>query len=195
MLDEKLSALIDDELDVDELDGCLDRLYQDAQSRQAWSRQHLLRAVMKEQASKHSVDIAESVMRAIEHESIDAPSQVSDESKVVRMPLPKWRSNTWVGGLAVAASVAIVAVMLPVVFNADSDTFSGTASIAQNDNPVTQRVVAQRQRVLANEEARRELQQYLLDHEALASGHGLSGQRSYMRMASPSAAYVAYNPE
>ncbi len=191
MLDEKLSALMDDELDSSELNACLEKLNNDAEARQAWSRQHLLRAVLNEQATKTDSCFSERVMSVLE--SSGHENDVSANQNVINFPRNKWRSNRWMGGLAVAASVAAVAMFVPYSLENQRSTEGGTVAVLDSTQRTTS--VALKQRSQATAEARRELQQYLLNHEALVSGHGLNGQRGYMRMASPSTTYVAYSPE
>ena len=186
MLDEKLSALVDDELDAAEADALISRVMSEPEMRQDWSRQHLVRAALRDQVTQPlSDDFASQVMSAIEQEGAPEVSR-----KVVPFKRPQWRPAQWATGLAMAASVAAVAFVLSFNLAPTADTGFATAG---NQDSSTQRVAFQRAK--ANAEAQRELQQHLLDHEALARGHGLNSQRRYMRMASPSTTYVAYTPE
>lgn len=171
MLDEKLSALIDDELDAAEVDECLNRLIQESSAQQAWSRQHLVRAVLKEQAGRPMPDFASQVMAAVDQEPALAEITQSRDN-VVAFPPRRSKRTQWAAGFALAASVAAVAMFVPLAFN-DADPLTSPRLAATQAQTTA---VAQRQRTLANEEARREMQQYLLDHEALVSGHGLGGQ-------------------
>lgn len=191
-MDEKLSALLDDELDQEAASDCLDRLSRHISARQAWSRQNLIRAVLKDQAGRETVDISAQVMVALRNESISDSS--TGRARVLPFRLPGIPRQQWATGLAVAASIAAVTMLLPVFDTPDSVPAASTSQVAQSTDSQAIRQVAL-ERARANAEARRELQQYLLDHEAIASGHGLSSQRAYMRMASPGAAYVTYSPE
>lgn len=193
MLDEKISALMDDEIDTAELDGCMESFSDSASARRAWSRQHLIRAVLKDQVTHTHMDLADKVMASLEAEKSN--SVISGSARILRFPIPDWGKTRWAGGLALAASVAAVALLVPFTID-QSPANHSSSQLATAITPAsgTQRV-SNAGRARANEEARRELQRYLLDHESLASEHGLSGQRSYMRVASPSTAYVTYTPE
>lgn len=190
MLDEKLSALLDDELEPGEIDACIDRLVVDAGVRQAWSRQHLVRAALRGQmSSEPAMDLAAKVMTAL-----DAQETPATRSNVLAFPRFRPSSRQWAAGLAMAASVAAVALLAPLGLNGPV-TPANESAVALGAAHPDIRKVNQLRRAQANAEAERELQQYLLDHEAIARGYGLNSQRRYMRMASPSTTYVAFSPE
>lgn len=118
MLDEKLSALMDGELTEKEVDELLERLDSDAQLREAWSRQHLASTTVQENMAPAYVDsgFADRVMGLLEAE----PSQPKPSPLGKVVPFPSTHRahrgrRRWYGpvaGLAVAASVAAVAVMV-----------------------------------------------------------------------------------
>lgn len=117
MIDEKLSSLMDGELTEKEVDELLERLGNDAELRAAWSRQHLASTTLQENVSPAYVDpgFADRVMSALDAE----PRQAQSGRKI--LPFPSSRGAQWtrrrrwyrsVAGLAVAASVAAVAVLV-----------------------------------------------------------------------------------
>lgn len=194
-MDEKFSALIDGELDTATATSCLEQLCENESLRAAWSRQHLLKAVLREEAATVHVDLADRVMAALSAEPAGPESMERVRSKLFRLPMPRSNPGQWATGLALAASVAAVAMLLPFTGPDSEDNTGLTGQYSAVGNTMQPSRVARTQRTRANAEASRELEQYLLTHEALAAGHGLSSQRSYMRMASPGTAYVAYSPE
>ncbi|MDX1608668.1 MAG: sigma-E factor negative regulatory protein [Halofilum sp. (in: g-proteobacteria)] len=100
--DELLSALMDDELSVDEELHVLERLHDDPALQARWARFHAARAALDEGPGHMSPGFAGRVGRAREAEpAVLAPRRV-------RRPLPTWVRP--VAGLAVAASVALVAI-------------------------------------------------------------------------------------
>ena len=191
MFDEKLSALMDDELDTAEVESCMHELSENDNARRVWTRQHLVRAVLKDQATEIRMDLAEAVMAAVD--ASESATATGRRARILPFPMPNFGKAQWAGGLALAASIAAVAFLVPATFT-QSTTDSASAQFVSASEGTNQRV-ANIKRARATDEARRELQRYLLDHESLASEHGLSGQRSYMRVASPSTAYVTYTPE
>ncbi len=118
MFNEKLSLLMDGELSDEELDALLDQVGEDAELRDAWGRQHLASAVLQEPAGVVAVNggFADRVMRALEAED-DQPAAPT-ERKVVSLGArreARWQRRRWqrpVAGLAIAASVAAVAVLV-----------------------------------------------------------------------------------
>lgn len=99
---ELLSALMDDELSADEELRVLERLRDDPALQDRWARYHVARAVLAEGAGRMSPGFAERVAQArAEEPAVLAPRRV-------RRPLPAWVRP--VAGVAVAASVALVAI-------------------------------------------------------------------------------------
>lgn len=96
---EKLSALIDDELDDLDERRVLNALGADAELRRAWGRYHLIRAAMTRQLSALAApDLPERIMARL---------QESDAA----VPYPSLRFWPLAGGFAVAASVAAIAIL------------------------------------------------------------------------------------
>lgn len=118
MFDEKLSSLMDGELSDREVDELLERASTDAQLRTAWSRLHLASTTLHESTALASVDagFADRVMSALDAHETGGPDNAR---KVVPLAASRRRhkrgQRRWYGpvaGLAVAASVAAVAVLV-----------------------------------------------------------------------------------
>lgn len=96
---EQLSALLDGELPRDELRFLLRRIDAEAPLTQRWSRYQLARAVLRRQDSVQlRADFAAVLMQRLAHETAPA---VRRGSTVLR----------WLGGGAIAASVAVLALV------------------------------------------------------------------------------------
>lgn len=118
MLNQSLSALMDGELDEREIEVLLERIRHDPELRAAWGRQHYLRISICERPP-HEIDggFADHIMSRI------AAEEAELNARAGRMPLFHKRSDVQLGarrrgwhrpvaGLAVAASVAVVAVLV-----------------------------------------------------------------------------------
>ena len=98
---EQLSALMDGELGRDERAFLLRRIEHDAELRALWTRMHLVRDVMAHRSGTPQIDLADRVMQ-----SIAAQEHTSSATKAA---VHAWRP--WLGA-AVAASVALIAILL-----------------------------------------------------------------------------------
>lgn len=187
-MDEQFSALLDNELDAQACTRAVARVAAEPALKDAWSRQAMLRAVLAgEDRCLPDAGFADGVMAAI------ADEEGSEASSKVVPFTPKRRSAaTWwaAGGLATAASfVAVVIVLsvmpvqrpgqLPVIAAAEQPQGLQKASVQS----------------ASNEEVQRELEEYLLEHQGMASRHGMAVPRGYMRMATPGFTQVSYSGE
>ena len=150
MFDEKLSSLMDGELSDREVDELLERVSADAQLRAAWSRQHLASTTLHESTALAHVDagFADRVMSALDAHETDETGVPGKARKIVPLAASRRRhkrgQRRWYGpvaGLAVAASVAAVAVLVldqpgPVAPQAPSGAVTATApGTAQSSAP------------------------------------------------------------
>lgn len=158
--EERLSALVDDEVTGFETRRLCDELARDPEARETWSRQHLIGAAIRgELAGGYRRGFAEAVMRAIEvEETIVAPRR-----RVGR-----------VTGYAVAASVAVVGFLaVQMVAQQGGDIVpetvvvtpierapqaSATTQLAADDRPVA---------------ADAQIDAYLLNHAEYAARPGM----------------------
>lgn len=90
MNNEDISALVDDEIDADGCAAMIDRLSADADARRAWSRYHLIGSALREPRLP----------------------EVNRAAEIVPIAAPRRRLATPLAGLALAASVAVIAVTL-----------------------------------------------------------------------------------
>lgn len=181
-MDEQLSALLDDELESTARDRAYARLTADDGLRDAWSRQHLMRAVLAgEDRCMADSGFADRVMAAV-------CDDVPGGRKVVPFRQPRRMQRWAMGGLAMAASVIGVMIVLrvmPVTTPQDQPVMTAAVPTA----------AAQVQKVAADARFQREMEEYLLEHQRLASQHGLSAPRGYMRVATPGFTQVSYSGE
>lgn len=146
MLDEKLSALMDGELEGSEADQVLARIEHDGEARQAWERMSLIgAAIRREDALQMHAGFAAGVMAQLNDRDHRQEPRTPERSNVV--PL-KRRWNRSLAGLAVAASVAAAAVLLveqPSVKEGAEVASTPTATesaaeVAASDNSMRRRV-------------------------------------------------------
>jgi len=132
--DERISALIDGELDEREHQATVDELLANGENRKAWGRYHLISDTLKRSLPKGmDNDFSSRVMAAL------------DEEPTVLAPQPT--KSSWgqrAAGLAVAASVAAVAV-LGVQFMYQQDGQTLPPQMAQTSNKLSP--IAQQQNI------------------------------------------------
>lgn len=115
-IDEKFSAAIDGELEHSELNDTFRKICQDDELKDCWQRYHLIRdALQSNLPNKINFKFSQSVMAAIESEpTVLTPSSISNEQSVFDKRLFKKQLTPVmkrVAGLAIAASVAAIAVI------------------------------------------------------------------------------------
>lgn len=182
---EQLSALADDELNDVEQPLLLGRLQRDAGLRACLGRYQLIGEVMRGTGATATLGIADRVQRAL---ADDMPATVQGAG---RMPL--WKP---VAGLAVAASVALVAVLtvtsvneipvnnVPVLATADP---APVIARVPSPNPAITQVSdsgedTQWDRLDPSIDKR--LSGYLVNHNEYAASRGVQGVMPYVRIVS-----------
>lgn len=104
-MNEKLSALMDGELDARERDALWKQIAQDPALRAAWERYHILGTALRKDVDVVAAsNLAARVARRIEHEPLPFTRY-----RIGRVPMQHFTKIA--GGLALAASVAAVAVL------------------------------------------------------------------------------------
>ncbi len=189
MLDEQFSALLDGELGPEERARMLERIKRDPNLKAVWSRQHLLRAALRNQLTAAAdAGFADRLMARLQSEI--APSKVVDlmsrlapvaASMPVAVAAPR-SLRRWGVGFALAASAALAAIALSPL--SPLGTEQTTVQVAAQEQNWSQ----------VNEETARELNDYLLDHHNAAASYGFAATSGYARLAAPSSQYVAYDP-
>ncbi|MGB1580642.1 MAG: sigma-E factor negative regulatory protein [Nevskiales bacterium] len=188
-MDEQFSALLDEELDATARDRAYARLIAEPELRNAWTRQHLLRAVLAgEDRCLPDAGFADRVMAAVcEGPSEDQPEMHNPTVVPLRKPrpIPGWA----MGGLAMAASIVGVMIVLRVM---PVETPNQAINIAAAPSTTA---LATTQKVASEENFQREMEEYLLEHQRLTNRHGLAAPRGYMRVATPGFTQVSYSGE
>lgn len=188
---EQLSALLDDELSIDDISGTSARISSSDELRGTWDRYHLIGDVMRGEGVRLSgPSVADQVKLQLQSEPpiLAAPKQ----------PVARDRSeNRWLrpaAGAALAASVAVVAVYSlqsptgssPVVPSTRvvsvSDGISpGTSVSVNSDNAVRDNAVRSgtRWKNLSEPGLESRLNRYLVNHNEYASPGGVNGFLPY----------------
>ncbi|CAI8165198.1 MAG: Anti-sigma-E factor RseA [Pseudidiomarina mangrovi] len=173
---ESTSALLDNDVaDAQQLQQQLDVLLTDPQAQQSWQRYALIGHIMRGDAqSSHRIDISLAIQAQLANEA--APTQ----SNVVRgqfgQTLAKASERWWkpLGGIAIAASVALVAVLSvqqPLAPDAGVAEASSSPAFVTNPfgdrNPVSFNTVVMDNNPSEAEVAQQRalLQSYMLDHQ------------------------------
>ncbi len=163
MTNEKLSALMDNELDELETRRLLAALGADAGARAAWGRYHLIRAALRREAVPAG-DVAGAVA-----------------ARIATLPAPGSR-RAWArhaGQLALAASVAAVVLVGARWWLGGAS--SPAPAVAQREAPVE--YLRAQTRWDTNERAvESALNGYLVEHNEFAPAAGVSGMLPYVRV-------------
>lgn len=164
---EQVSALADDELDSREAELLLPRMQRDGELRDAWERYHLVGEAMRRALPRNAdPELAARVATVIEQDEQDLHPVFA--SRMFQQLRP-------VAGLAVAASVAMLAVF---TLQGPSDVGPSEVVPIAGNPPATVPLIAPR-RVdfsgVASPELQDQLRSYLLDHSEHASTAKLRG--------------------
>jgi negative regulator of sigma E activity len=180
---EQLSALIDGELSGDEVS----RLQPSVEAAQfsTASRYQLIAESMRGTGSDASmIDISNQVRVAILQEAaLDVKTSSVASSASTGWPVFSWLRSA--GGIAVAASVAVVLVLVVTITGVQSPT-SGPVVASENINQPNQQLAsmpAMSQRVVipVNDDVRPNLNSYLNAHSEFAAQDTAQGRMPYAR--------------
>ena len=174
---EQLSALSDDELNDVEQPLLLGRLQRDPELRACLGRYQLIGEVMRGTGATATLSVADRVQQAI---SDDAPSETGTS--------PAANQAVWwkpIAGLAVAASVALVAVLSVTSVNDISTDAAPVVAAVITPNPAITQVSdtggeAQWDRLDPSIDKR--LSGYLVNHNEYAASYGVQGVMPYVRI-------------
>lgn len=167
---EKLSALVDDELDDLEERRVMKALEKDAGLRQTWERYHLVRSALHQELDAFvPSDMAARVAAQIESEPADV--SLSRRRRTARM----------VGTLAMAASVAAIAIAGVQWFHRPAA--SPTAELVAAQPAPENFIRAGTTRWDVKEpETESTLNVFLVEHNEFASSSGIGGMMPYVRV-------------
>jgi sigma-E factor negative regulatory protein RseA len=168
---EKLSALIDAELDELDERRTLKALADDGKLRSTWERYHLIRAVMTRQLEALAAPgLAERVM-----------ARLDDGTR--RIAAPPLRFWPLAGGFAAAASVAAIAILtFQAIEQPSAPSGAPTAAVASTAGgspPVTATVTPA---VMATSDPEERLDLYLVGHNEFMPIAGIGGMLPYVRV-------------
>jgi sigma-E factor negative regulatory protein RseA len=204
-LDEKISALVDGELDDIGQRAALTALQKDEAQRKRWERYHLMSDILQRNTPPAmDLQLSSRVMQALENEpAILAPKPTKPSND----PLPNqdmWKRR--VAGFAVAASVAMIGVFGVQTMNqrnpAMEPALSGqpvaslsvpqaspqlSSSQLSQQPQLAQQVVEHQSQISQAEAAHRrfignQLNKYLVDHSQRAAQARLQGVMPYARI-------------
>lgn len=183
--DERLSALLDGELDNDEARAAWQELHQDSDHQQRWTRYELIGDTLRNNLPEQlPLNLAARISDALEDEP---PLLAPTGEDVLQAAPPKKRltARIWqpVAGLAVAASVAVVAV-IGLQHQAGQEFPGGLTGSQVAENASADALKARTpgthwQNVNEPEVAKR-LNRYLVGHHGSAPANSLKGMLPYV---------------
>ena len=178
--EEKLSALVDGELDETDVHLLLDRLRDDPGLAERWSRYHLINDTLRNNLPETvAPDFAERVWAGLE----DEPTVMAPRRRPLRVPGFMKQAV----GLALASSVTAVAILGVQHMEADNPTGSSAANAQLADAPDTRayhRAETVGRQVSGPRAVRPELQPYVVNHNEYAVSSGMPGVLPYARVVS-----------
>jgi sigma-E factor negative regulatory protein RseA len=172
----QLSAMVDDELELPELDLALRRLSRDHELQARWERYYLIgNAMQSHLPDALDLEFAARIRQAVEAEPLPrSPAR----------PLPAWYKP--ITGFGLAASVALVALFglklaqTDTAFPPESQSVAAPIAIP---SPATARVVALNpQTDDSDQPVEARLSAYLVNHNGYASMNSVHGMLPYVRM-------------
>jgi len=189
---EHLSSLVDGELSRDAGSFLTRRLFSDEETCEKWERYHLIRDCIRQPGSKHVVTGLSTRM---------SPSLDAEEIPAVST----WRTNRWlkpVSGLAIAASVAMVAIVVtapqPGLTPGELDT-AAVAPASQpfvSPNTLARSPVSQAASFAPTQTSNsNRLNAYLLRHNQMARTAGRQGFVSFVPIVATPVATVENKTE
>jgi sigma-E factor negative regulatory protein RseA len=176
-VNEQLSSMVDDELPGSEQEFLLRRLQQDDELQGTWSRYHLIGEAMRQHISSTSKhDLADRVSAAIRLESPGGQeeSETAPRRKSFFKP---------VAGLAVAASVAMMAIVGVKNLTQTSEPVNGLPQLAKTSTSDLKRVQHGTRWNLSRPEVESKLNGYLVNHNEHVNSTNLQGIMHYARIA------------
>ena len=171
-ISEQLSALVDDELDEVERPLLLGRLERDTELREILGRYQLISEVMRGAGQVATLGIAERVKRVLDQ-----------ETTLPAADKPKAGGLGWlkpIAGLAVAASVAVVAVLAVTSTRQPTDEMAPRLASTQDAAPTTRGGEQLWERIEPRIDKR--MAAYLVNHNEYAASRGVQGVMPYVRI-------------
>jgi sigma-E factor negative regulatory protein RseA len=168
---ERLSALVDDELSESEISSEIKKLTNDLSRQEVWSRYHLIGDAMRGEAgSLYDTGLAKAISKRLEDEP------------VVLVPIARKRPKSGrkhaYTGLAVAASLTAVAVVLAPQMISPEGSETPQQSVAATQLPATNLYVADdgtRWELLKKPKVESRLNAYLVNHQEISPSSNIKG--------------------
>ncbi len=170
---EQLSALADDELSDVERPLLLGRLQRDAGLRECLGRYQLIGEVMRGIADTSTLGVADRVQRVLQ------------ETACGELPaVPRQASRWWkpLAGIAVAASVALVAVLTVSSLRESATSAVPELASSQESATVVARASDDKQWDRIEPGIDKRLAGYLVNHSEYAASRGVQGVMPYVRI-------------
>jgi sigma-E factor negative regulatory protein RseA len=168
---EKLSAFMDDEHHPD----VIELLKQDSEARGRWSRYHLIRDVL----SGHTETLPPSNF-------VDRVSQALRDEPTILRPVRRGLTHTvkQIGGLAIAATVATVAVLTIQQSDVNNGTAPTQVASASTDPVAVHNVSNPLRSAPMDSAAQTKLSSYLVNHNEYSVSSRMQGMLPYTRIVS-----------
>lgn len=173
----RISALMDGELDANELDEPLRALREDGEAWDAWRSYHLISDVLQGRSL-----IATDCLQRVTARLAEEPALIGPLPGPVAAPAPA--RNRWFIPSALAASVAAVALVGWMAFAPQQGPGTSLAPVAQVPVPAAVPAAQEPARVNLTPAA----QDYLYAHQAYSPRNSLQGMAPYVRSVSAEAA-------
>jgi sigma-E factor negative regulatory protein RseA len=170
-----ISALMDGELDANELDEPLRALRENGEARDAWRSYHLISDVLQGRSM-----IATDCLRRVAARLAEEPALIGPLPGPVAAPV----RNKWFIPSALAASLAAVALVGWMAFAPPQGPGTAFAPVAKAPAPALAPAAQEPARVTLTPAA----QDYLYAHQAYSPRNSLQGMAPYVRSVSAEAA-------
>jgi len=185
---EELSALLDDELDSAHMQQVLDTMKDDHRLRESWDHYSLIGDVLRGEAVRHtSGGVASRVTAALANEPaiIAAPSRLDKSKSAPPNPAKTIQWLRPVAGMALAASVAVMAIYIAPMMN-QSPIDQGEELADVETIPALTLPTGHRWKNLNKPGVATKLDQYLREHSEFSVPGGMGGVTPY-------ASFVSYD--
>ncbi len=169
---EKLSALVDNELDDLDERRVMAALEKDTDLRRTWERYHLLRSALHQELDAFvPPDMAERVAAQISMEPVNTGS------------FRRQKMARYAGTLAIAASVATIAIASVQWFNRPASApVTSLASVQPAPENIIRAGTTRWDMKQKEPEAENALNAFLVEHNEFASSSGIGGMMPYVRV-------------
>lgn len=172
---EEISALVDGEVPDTQAGHLITALEQEPELRHCWRHYHLIGAVLRGSGrAEIKPCLCERVAKTLESE----PAVFTPRALTPRMPALKWFT-----GLALAASVAAVAVLSVQTTPPQTVQFAAAPAPGMAVQQASSNSPGAQPRLTANKPSAPKLHNYLINHNEYVTSAGMQGMLPYARSA------------